>query len=106
MSLMMNAIVNSTLFGFQDASSKPDDEDDNDFHLLEESEYRDYEDFICEYDSSDSEASDQSDAESIKEDRSVPIYPGSITTDESILSIMKYSIRHKTTYSALTIFLG
>ena len=35
------------------------------------------------------------------------IYPGaSITVEDSILRIMKYAIRHKTTYSALSDLLG
>ena len=68
--------------------------------------------FLCESDSDgdySDENSDQSSSEEMDLDRDVHhdmsslIYPGaSITTEESILSIMKFSIRHKCTYAATT----
>jgi hypothetical protein len=61
--------------------------------------------FVCE---SESESSDSaSDIEPDVCSNNDVIYPGaSITVEDSILSIMKYAIRHKTTYSALSDLLG
>lgn len=79
--------------------------DEDIFHLPEESYYRDHDDYVCEFESSDSDSSDY-DAEEKNYDR-VQIYPNAlITVEESILSIMKFAIRHKTTYSALSDLLG
>ena len=65
--------------------------------------------FLCETDSDGDEDSDQSSSEEmdlehdVDHDMSDLIYPGaSITTEESILSIMKFSIGHKCTYAATT----
>lgn len=67
-------------------------------------EYSDRE-FICESESSSSDASEGE--EEFHDQFNDVIYPGaSITVEESILSIMKYAIRHKTTYSALSDLLG
>ena len=57
---------------------------------------------------SDQSSSEEMDLESdVHHDMSSLTYPGaSITTEESILSIMKFSIRHKCTYAATRDFLA
>ncbi len=77
------------------------------FHLIEDCEHRDYE-FICESEISESDqsGSDSEDGNSCNL-YEVAIYPdATITIGESILSIMKYAVRHKTRYSALSDLLG
>lgn len=73
-------------------------------HLKEDCDYRDIDSdegsFCCEStDSEDSELDENHDnAKPPKQ-----LYPGaSITIEDSILSIMKYALRHKTSYSALS----
>ena len=73
-------------------------------HLKEDCDYRDIDSdegsFCCEStDSEDSELDENHDnAKPLKQ-----LYPGaSITIEDSILSIMKYALRHKTSYSALS----
>lgn len=74
------------------------------FHLPEESDYRENDNYVCEFESSDSDSSDFDTAE---KDDGVPVFPGaSVTVKDSILSIMKFSITLKTTYSALSDLLG
>ena len=66
------------------------------------------EEYLCESEgtvSSSSDCSEDEDASLISTNN--VIYPGaSMTVEDSILSIMKYAMRHKTTYSALTDLLG
>lgn len=71
-------------------------------HLKEDCDYRDSDSddaYYC-YESTDGESSD---LEEEKVDTPQPLYPGaSITIEDSILSIMKYALRHKMSYSALS----
>lgn len=71
-------------------------------HLKEDCDYRDSDSddaYYC-YESTDGESSD---LEEEKVDTPQPLYPGaSITIEDSILSIMKYALRHKMYYSALS----
>ena len=71
-------------------------------HLKEDCDYRDNDSddaYYC-YESTDGESSD---LEEEKVDTPQPLYPGaSITIEDSILSIMKYALRHKMSYSALS----
>ena len=83
----------------------------DDFAQIEDGSNASDTEFICESDISDTESGDDSDDSSGEEmvlenyldNMSDFIYPGaSITTEDSILSIMKFSIRHKCTYTATT----
>lgn len=69
---------------------------------------RDYDQFICESEVSESnDSGSDSDDDDFRNRDGVAIYPNApITSGESILSIMQYAIRHKTTYSALNDLLG
>ncbi|CAB3985352.1 Hypothetical predicted protein [Paramuricea clavata] len=72
-------------------------------HLIEDSEFRDNN--MDELNMSESETYDSSDEDDSNKDNvnTEYLYPGSsITIQDSILSIMKYSLRHKTTYAALS----
>ena len=82
-------------------------DDPDNFHLIQDSEYRDY-DFVCKSDiSEDDDMGSHSDDDNPSDLDGVAIYPDAlITSGKSILSIMKYAIRHKTTYSALNDLLG
>lgn len=69
-------------------------------HLTEDCDYRDIDSdeasYRCESTDEDSELEDNASAPK-------QLYPGaSITIEDSILSIMKYALRHKTSYSALS----
>ena len=70
-------------------------------HLKEDCDYRDNDSddaYYC-YESTDGESSDLEE----KVNTPQPLYPGaSITIEDSILSIMKYALRHKMSYSALS----
>ena len=71
---------------------------------LDADEYSDRE-LICESESSSSDTSEGE--EEFHDQFNDVIYPGaSITVEESILSIMKYAIRHKMAYSELSDLLG
>ena len=71
------------------------------FHLKEDSDYWDSNfDEACQ--STDSEDSDPDESHDNRNTHKL-LYPGaSITVEESILSVMKYALRHKTSYSALS----
>ena len=73
-------------------------------HLKEECDYRDIDSDEASY---RCEATDSEDSELDEKDDNAntpkQLYPGaSITVEDSILSIMKYALRHKTSYSALS----
>lgn len=76
------------------------------FHLLEEEDYRDSTDqvYCPEYDSMSSVSDSEDDTQNVASNGSrKPLYSGSsISVEDSILSIMKYSIKHKTTYAAIS----
>lgn len=73
-------------------------------HLKEDGDYGDIDSdeasYCCEStDSEDSEFNENHDSGKLPKE----LYPGaSITVEDSILSIMKYALRHKTSYSALS----
>ncbi|KAK3749299.1 hypothetical protein QZH41_020083 [Actinostola sp. cb2023] len=91
---------------FSGVADVPESDVQDQFHLPEESDYRDYDNYICEFESSESDTSD-CDTEEETSNIRVPIYPGAlITVEDSILSIMKFANRQKTTYSALSDLLG
>ena len=70
-------------------------------HLVEDSEFRDNNIDGADIFQSESDSSDEDDIRT-KTSREY-LYPGwSLTIQDSILSIMKYSLRHKTTYAALS----
>lgn len=68
---------------------------DDNFHLIEDGEYREYDQFICESEVSESDDSgSDSDDDDFRNRDGVAIYPNApITSGESILSIMQYAIR-------------
>ena len=73
-------------------------------HLKEDCDYRDIDSDEASYRCKSTESED-SELEEFKDNASLPkqLYPGaSITIEDSILSIMKYALRHKTSYSALS----
>ena len=72
-------------------------------HLQEDCDYRDIDSdeasYRCESESEDSDFEENGNNTNAPKQ----LYPGaSITIEDSILSIMKYALRHKTSYSALT----
>ena len=70
-------------------------------HLKEETDFSDSEEAYCYGCESDDENSDLEIGRNA--DTPQPLYPGaSITVEDSILSIMKYALRHKMSYSALS----
>ena len=76
------------------------------FHLLEEEDYRDSMDqvYCRECDSMSSVSDSEDDAQNVNSNGSrKPLYSGtSVSVEDSILSIMKYSLKHKTTYAAIS----
>jgi hypothetical protein len=77
------------------------------FHLIEDDDYRDNDEVYCRESDSSSDSEDEAVAQHNDSDSRVPLYPGAtITVTESIISIMKYSLKHKMTYAAVNDLLG
>ena len=58
--------------------------------------------YCREYDSMSSVSDSEDDAQNVNSNRK-PLYSGtSVSVEDSILSIMKYSLKHKTTYAAIS----
>ena len=74
------------------------------FHVKEDGDYRDIDSDEASYrcESTDGEDSELDEMD-YNDNAPKQLYPGaSITVEDSILSIMKYALRHKTSYSALS----